>query len=136
MNSDSVNTDEAQIRELVATWMKATKDGDVAEVLDLMTDDAKFLVAGRPPFGKEEFAAALEPPTPGTPMPRIDGHSEILEVHVEGNLAYIVTQLTVDMAPPGGPTTRRSGNTLTVLRKQGGRWQLARDANLLTPVKL
>ena len=127
--------DEQQIRELVATWMSATRSGDVATVLNLMTDDAKFLVAGRPPFGKREFAKALEPPTPGTPMPTIDGHSDIQEIHVEGNLAYIVSQLTVDVTPPGGPTTRRSGNTLTVLRKQGGRWQLARDANLLTPVK-
>jgi len=128
--------DEQQIRELVATWMSATKAGDVATVLNLMTDDVKFLVAGRPPFGKSQFAAALEPPAPGTPMPSIDGHSEIQEVHVEGNLAYIVTRLTVDVTPPGGPTTRRSGNTLSVLRNQGGRWQLARDANLLTPVKL
>jgi len=131
-----MNDDERQIRDLVATWMSATRAGDLATVLDLMTDDVKFLVAGRPPFGKEQFTAAMTPATPGTPMPHIDGHSEILEVHVEGNLAYIVTQLTVDMAPPGGPTTRRSGNTLSVLRKQAGRWQLARDANLLTPVKL
>jgi uncharacterized protein (TIGR02246 family) len=128
--------DEQQIRELVATWMSATKAGDVAAVLDLMTDDAKFLVAGKPPFGKEQFAKALQPPAPGTPTPVIDGHSEIQEVHVEGNLAYLVSHLTVDVTPPGGPTTRRSGNTLTVLRKQGGRWQLARDANLLTPVPL
>jgi uncharacterized protein (TIGR02246 family) len=131
-----MDSDEQQIRDLVAKWMSATRAGDLAAVLELMTDDAKFLVAGKPPFGKEQFAAALRPPAPGTPMPSIDGHSEIQEVHVEGNLAYIVTQLTVDMAPPGGPTTRRSGSTLTVLRKQGGRWQLARDANLLTPVKL
>jgi uncharacterized protein (TIGR02246 family) len=131
-----MNSDEQQIRQLVATWMSATKAGDVDTVLGLMTDDAKFLVAGRAPFGKEQFAAALKPPAAGAAMPSIDGHSEIQEIHVEGNLAYIVTQLTVDVALPGGPTTRRFGNTLTVLRKQGGRWQLARDANLLTPVKL
>ena len=131
-----MNSDEQQIRELVATWMSATKAGDLATVLELMTDDAKFLVAGKPPFGKPEFAASLQPPAPGTPMPTIDGHSEIQEVHVEGNLAYLVSHLSVDVTPPGGPTTRRSGHTLTVLRKQGGRWQLARDANLLTPVKL
>jgi uncharacterized protein (TIGR02246 family) len=131
-----MNGDEQQIRDLVATWMSATKAGDLATVLTLMTDDVKFLVAGRPPFGKEQFAAAMKPPTPGAPMADIDGHSEIQEVHVEGNLAYIVTQLSVDVTPPGGPTTRRTGSTLSVLRKQGGRWQLARDANLLTPVKL
>lgn len=131
-----MDNDERQIRDLVAKWMSATRAGDLDTVLGLMTDDAKFLVAGKPPFGKQEFAAALTPPSPGTPMPSIDGHSEIQEVHVEGNLAYLVSHLSVDVTPPGGPTTRRSGHTLTVLRKQGGRWQLARDANLLTPVKL
>lgn len=127
--------DERQIRELVATWMAATRAGDLATVLGLMTEDAVFLVAGRPPFGKQEFARQMTP-APGARLPTFDGHSEIREVHVEGNLAYIVSELTVDVAPPDGPTTRRTGHTLTVLRKQGGRWQLARDANLLTPVKL
>lgn len=131
-----MSDDERQIRDLVATWMSATRAGDLATVLDLMTDDAVFLVAGRPPFGKQEFARQMTPPPSGTPLPTFDGHSEIREIHVEGNLAYIQTELTVDTTPPGGPTTRRTGHALTVLRKHGGRWQLARDANLLTPVKL
>jgi hypothetical protein len=29
---------------------------------------------------------------------------------------------------------RRAGNTLTVLRKENGKWLLARDAHLLTDV--
>jgi ketosteroid isomerase-like protein len=39
------------------------------------------------------------------------------------------------MTPSGGGTPmRRSGYTLTILRKEpDGRWVLARDANLLTP---
>ena len=130
-----MNDDERQIRELVATWMSATRAGDLATVLDLMTDDAVFLVAGRPPFGKQEFARQMTP-APGTPMPTFDGHSDIQEVHVAGDLAYVRSELTVDTTPPDGPTTRRTGHTLTVLRKRGGRWQLARDANLLSPVKL
>jgi uncharacterized protein (TIGR02246 family) len=128
--------DEQQIRDLIATWMSATRAGDLGTVLGLMTDDAVFLVAGRPPFGKQEFAQQMTPSTPGAPMPTFDGHSDIQEVHVEGNLAYVRSELTVDTTPPDGPTTRRTGHTLTVLRKTGGRWQLARDANLLTPVKL
>lgn len=135
MKSDSTKTDEQQIRELVATWMSATKAGDIATVLTLMTDDVVFLVAGQEPFGKALFEKAMKAP-PGGTLPQIDGHSEMLEVHVEGNLAYIVTRLNVDVTPPGGPTSRRTGNTLSVLRKQGGRWQLARDANLLTPMRL
>ena len=52
-----MQTDEDQIRQLVATWMSATKTGDVETVLSLMADDVVFLVAGRPPMRKDEFAA-------------------------------------------------------------------------------
>jgi ketosteroid isomerase-like protein len=36
------------------------------------------------------------------------------------------------MTPEGGEPVKRSGYTLTILRKESGRWLLARDANLLT----
>jgi uncharacterized protein (TIGR02246 family) len=52
-----MNADERQIRELVETWMTGSKAGDLAAVLDLMTDDVIFMTLGRPPFGKGEFAA-------------------------------------------------------------------------------
>jgi hypothetical protein len=35
---------------------------------------------------------------------------------------------------PGKPATKRAGHTLSVFRKQNGKWRLARDANLLAPV--
>jgi uncharacterized protein (TIGR02246 family) len=127
------STDEQQIRDLVATWMAATKAGDVATVLNLMTDDVVFLVAGQPPFGKEKFAETMKGPL-GKPQAHIDGRSEIQEVQVSGDMAYTWSRLTVEVTPPGGEPIKRAGHTLSVLRKSGGRWQLARDANLLTPV--
>jgi len=128
-------TDEQQIRELVATWMSATRAGDVPAVLDLMTDDVVFLVAGQAPFGKQQFAAAMKPAIPGAALPRIDGRSEIQEIHVAGDVAYMWTKLVVEVTPPGGAAPmKRAGHTLSVLRKSGGRWRLARDANLLAPV--
>jgi uncharacterized protein (TIGR02246 family) len=39
--------DEQEIRQLVATWMAATKAGDIDTVLRLMADDVVFLVAGQ-----------------------------------------------------------------------------------------
>jgi len=45
--------DERTIRELLAMWFDATKKGDTATVLSLMSDDAVFMVPGREPFGKE-----------------------------------------------------------------------------------
>lgn len=130
-----MTTDEQQIRELVATWMSATSAGDIDRVLSLMTDDVVYLVAGQPPFGKHQFAATLRAP-PGAARPRIEGHSDIQEICVLGNWAYMWTRLTVEVTPPAGvgKPMKRAGTTLSVLRKTDGKWQLARDANLLTPV--
>lgn len=131
-----MKSDEQQIRDLVATWMSATKEGDLATVLDLMTDDVVFLVVGKEPFGKSQFAAAMTPQATGVPMPTFDGHSDIREVQVAGDLAYLWSKLSVDVTMPDGKVTRRAGHTLSVFRKSGGRWRLARDANLLTPVSI
>lgn len=128
-----MTSDEQQIRDLVATWMSATKAGDTATVLSLMTDDVVFLVAGREPFGKEHFAASMSP-SASDHVPKIDGKSYIQEVRVSGDDAYMWSKLTVEMTMPDGKVTQRAGHTLSVFRKTGGRWQLARDANLLTPV--
>ena len=44
-----MHNDEREIRDLVASWMAATKAGDIDSVLSLMADDVVFLVAGHPP---------------------------------------------------------------------------------------
>ncbi len=130
-----MNSDEKQIRELIASWMSATQNGDVEKVLSLMTDDVVFLVTGMPPFGKQKFAETMKSAAPNAPRPHFEGHSEIQEITVLGDWAYVWTRLTVEMTPPGGgQTTTRAGNTLSVLKKRGGRWLLARDANMLAPV--
>jgi uncharacterized protein (TIGR02246 family) len=128
-------SDEQQIRDLVHQWMAATRAGDFDTVLTLMTDDVVFLVAGRPPFGKQEFAAQNRSQSPGEPLPVIDGHSDIEEIQIVGDTAYVRTRLAVTVTSPQGETNRRAGYTLSVLRKSQGRWQIARDANLLTPAK-
>jgi ketosteroid isomerase-like protein len=43
-------------------------------------------------------------------------------------------KLSVTVTPPNGKTMRRAGYTLSILRKEGGTWRLARDANLMTEV--
>jgi uncharacterized protein (TIGR02246 family) len=124
----TMSEDERAIREVIATWMRASADGDSETVLGLMADDVVFFVAGRPPFGKREFAAAQG----GLAGSRIEATSNVREVHVSGDWAFCSTDLTVVMTPAGGEPVRRSGNTLSVFQRLGGRWVLARDANLLT----
>ncbi|HEX6999208.1 MAG TPA: SgcJ/EcaC family oxidoreductase [Gammaproteobacteria bacterium] len=130
-----MSDDERAIRQLVATWMEATKAGDADTVLGLMADDVVFLVPGQAPMvGKAAFEAAARA-APAGERPRFEGESEIQEIRVLGDWAYMWTRLTVTVTPPGGaPPFTRAGHTLSVLRKEGGRWLLARDANLLTPV--
>lgn len=129
-----MSDDEHQIRQLVATWMTATKAGDTDTVLGLMTDDVVFLIPGRPPMRKDEFAALSRVPQGVTP-PTIDGKSEIQEIRIAGDWAFMWTRLSVTVTPPDGAPIERAGHTLTVLQRVHGKWLLARDANLLTPVK-
>jgi uncharacterized protein (TIGR02246 family) len=129
-----MQSDEEEIKQLVTTWMVATKAGDLETVLSLMTDDVVFLVAGQPIMRKAEFAAAARSMA-GPAGPKFDGRSEIQEIKILGDWAFMWTKLTINVEPPGGQQTiKRAGHTLTILKKQGGRWLIARDANLLTPV--
>lgn len=111
--------DEQAIREFVATWLSASQAGDHATVLSLMTDDVVFLTPGQPPMrGKEAFAASQS----ALAQFDIDAHSEIQEVKVLGDWAYIRTQLSVAITPKaGGSPIKRAGTTLSILQKQNGK---------------
>jgi uncharacterized protein (TIGR02246 family) len=125
--------DERAIRELVDNWFVSSRRGDLATVLDLIADDAIFMVAGKPPFDKAAFAAASrDANASGGHAPKIDGRYRIDELRVLGDWAYMRYFIAIEATPPGGETIRRSGHTLTIFRKADGRWQLVRDANLVT----
>jgi uncharacterized protein (TIGR02246 family) len=124
-----MSPDERAIRELVDTWMKASRVGDTEAVLSLMSDDVIFMVPGREPFGKQTFAANSR----SMDGVELEGSADIRELKVLGDWAYLRNFIEITVTPPGGAPVRRSGFTLTVLRKEpDGRWLLARDANLVT----
>jgi ketosteroid isomerase-like protein len=53
---------------------------------------------------------------------------------VLGGWAWMRNRLEMTMTSRDGQQTRRSGYTLTILRKElDGHWVIARDANLLMP---
>ena len=95
-----------------------------------MTDDVVFVVPDREPFGKEAFAADAD----GMADLEFEGTSDVLEVEVFGDHAYVRNHIETTMTPPDGDPVSHSGHTLSILRKGAdGRWRLARDANLVTP---
>ena len=94
-----MQNDEQEIRQLVATWMSATKSGDVKAVLELMADDVVFLVAGQPAMiGKSAFAAAAKAQASHGSV-QFDGTSEIQEIKVFGEWAFYVDQAHCNRYP-------------------------------------
>lgn len=125
----SQQNDELAIRQLVQTWMAASRAGDLPKVLSLLSDDVIFMVPGRQPFGKEAFIASSQ----NMKDVRIEGSSDIHEIKVLGDWAWMRNYLRVTITPPQGSPVVRSGYTLTILQKNSaGNWVIARDANLLS----
>lgn len=126
-----MSDDEQAIRDLIGTWHRATASGDLPRILNLMAEDVVFLVAGQPPMrGRDAFAAGFKEALKNA---HIESSSDIQEIHVNGDWAYVWNYLVVVMTPKDGkPPQRRTGNVLSVMRKQSdGKWLMFRDANLL-----
>lgn len=103
-----MQSDEEQIRQLVATWIAATEAGDVDTILGLMAEDVVFLVPGGVPMYKSEFAAAARAQASHA-APTFDGTSDIQEIKVIGDWAFMWTKLAVIATPPdGSPRTHRA----------------------------
>ncbi|TFW32434.1 YybH family protein [Massilia horti] len=128
-----MSNDEQEIRNLVQTWLRATREGDVDTIMSLMTPDVVFLMPGAPPMiGRAAYGDALR-----TVLGKhvIDASSQIDEVVVSGDLAYTRARLkiTVTTKHEGTPTLKE-GHTLSIMRRcDDGKWRLARDANLIAP---
>jgi uncharacterized protein (TIGR02246 family) len=124
-------SDEAAIRQVIETWLAATRKGDLSTILTLMTDDVVFMIPGQEPFGKDGFIAAFKTIADA----QAEATSDIVELKIFGDWAYIRNHLDLKIASPDGGQAHRAGYTLTLLRKEAdGQWRLARDANLLTAV--
>jgi uncharacterized protein (TIGR02246 family) len=82
------NTDEEQIRHVIDTWHRATSTGDVDSVMPLMTEDVVFLTPGNLPVrGRAAFEQGLKNLLKSH---SIESRAEVLEMQVDGALAYIV----------------------------------------------
>jgi uncharacterized protein (TIGR02246 family) len=78
-----MNADEKAIRELIATWMRATADGDLQRLLPLMADDVVFLQPRQPPMRRDAFVAGFQAMLPRV---RIEATSDVQGIQVSGNL--------------------------------------------------
>ena len=125
-------TNEQALRDLGQLWATASERGDVATLLSLVADDAIFIVPGQKPFGKEAFAESIR----HTSAARIQVQSELLELTVLDDWAWMRSHLDVTSTAADGDHDRRTGDVLRILRKTTeGRWVIARDTSMLTPLE-
>jgi uncharacterized protein (TIGR02246 family) len=121
--------DTRQIRQLIDSWIAASKGHDLPALMEMMTDGVVFMTPGAP-FGKAEFAADSERMKGVV----IDARAEVQEIEVSGPRAYVRNHIRVELTSPGQAPRRMSGYAMSILRKEAdGRWRIARDANLVAP---
>lgn len=126
--------DEQAIREVHSTWIGAVNSGDLGRLLDMVTDDVVFLNPGEECVGQDGFSTKF---SAAHQQLRICCVSELMEVVIAGEVAYTRSRDSLTVSPrAGGEESRLVGYRMTVYRKQpDGRWLLARDANVLSPVE-
>src|SRR4051794_9407199 len=114
-----MQTDEQAVRSAIERWHACTARGDVPGVLSLMTEDAIFLVAGKPPMsGKAAFEKGLRAVLA---RGRIESSAQVEEVLVSGDLACARTQLSVKLThDDGSAPSSRHGPTLSVFHRAEG----------------
>ncbi len=124
-------TEEDKVRAVIEAWGAASESGDLAAQLAMMTDGVTFLTAGNPPMSRAGFVAGFARMMRSF---RMKCQSDIREITVTGDLAVVWNHLTIEITPlEGGAPIRRSGQTLTVLRRSGdGEWRIWRDANMMS----
>lgn len=127
------NQDEQQIRAVIETWAKATAEGDLNVLLNLMTEDVTFLIPGKPPMHRADFVSAFQSMIRSV---HVTSRSTVQEITVKDDLALCWNYLDVDVVPiMSGSTTKRAGYTLTAFRRGAdGQWRVWRDANLVIAV--
>ena len=126
--SDSA-ADAQQIRDLVATWARASETGDIETIKSLMDEDILFHTAGNQPFGRETFIQHFNN---NVKQMNLNVRVDVREVEVRDDLALTRVWLEIRITPFNGEPITRTGYTLSVYRRRpGGPWRLWRDANLV-----
>lgn len=128
-------SDEQEIQNLFNNWIKSTVEGNLELARQCIADDAVFLVPGVGEMDKETFAQGAAGGSPEDSPIDFDLDSNIRELKVFGDHAYLWIESILVCSPKNGdPSTRMAGHSLSVLEKRDDDWQIVRDANTMTVV--
>ncbi len=116
--------DEQQIRDLLTTYAKALKTGDVERATSIYTDDAVVMGNEMPTNQGTEIRRSYET---NFDLIRLDVEFTLDGLVVDGNIAYGHTQSqgTITMLATDD-TVPSSARELLVFARQSGEWKIAR----------
>jgi uncharacterized protein (TIGR02246 family) len=125
-----MTTDAQAIRDLIASWARASEAGDYNTLESLMHPDVVFLTVGNEPIRREAFRESF---LHVVKTMRIQCKADVREVEVSGDLAYAWIWLEVHIKSEASDVrAERKGNVLSVYKRNDeGQWQIWRDANLI-----
>lgn len=128
--SPETQSDEQAIRSVIAQWLKASMAGDYAALEPLMAPDVVFLTAGNEPFGREQFREGF---THIVSTMRFEGTSEVREIEVLGDAAYVWSYVSVRLLQTSDDVhAERKGHVMSLYKRDPSNgWVLWRDANLM-----
>ena len=128
--SPTAQSDEQAIRDVIARWLAASTAGDYAALEPLMAPDVVFLTAGNEPFGREQFREGF---IHVVSTMQLEGTSEIREIEILGDVAYVWSYVSVRLTPTSGDVhAERKGHVMSLYRRDPSNgWLLWRDANLM-----
>jgi uncharacterized protein (TIGR02246 family) len=119
-----------QIEELVAQWVSATREKDIASLLELMTEDVAFLPAAGPAIlGRAGARAVYERLFAQASL--VESRPAVGEIQIAGDWAFLTgtDELVLTMAATG-ERMHLKGRAISILRRQSeGSWKFARGIN-------
>jgi uncharacterized protein (TIGR02246 family) len=131
-----IEKDKESITRWFESWLKSTREGDLETVHGLIADDAVFLVPGNDVMKKIPFAKAVTFDPSTESAFQIETKSDIKQIEVFGDMAYMWSKTEVTILPKNGdPEMKLAGNSLTILKRNGAKWLMVKDANTIVPVK-
>ena len=136
MESSKRAEDVGVIRRLVGPeWTAAWIAGDASAVADFYAGDAILLPQNQPPIiGKDAIRSGFET---FFEQFSVSGSSEILELEVGGDWAYMRGTYTITVTPKAGgpPVEEDRGNWLWIVKRQpDGAWKIFRAMGASEPL--
>jgi ketosteroid isomerase-like protein len=125
-SSGTITADSTSLMKAYEQYRQAWLKGDTTAALSLITNDIRILIAGVPDIAGKDSARKLfldEMAKYDVPVLTLD-HQEVI---MSGDHAIVIGRYEELQVPKkGGAPTQGDGRYMTIWRRDGGAWRIAR----------